>query len=233
MMKEAITLDEIRRFRLMVGQPVNGYRFSLDALLLAEFVNCPDFSRIADLGTGCGVIPMILCRRFSGTEAVGIENNSTMAALAQENVERNGLIDQIQTISCDITEIKSLYPVSSFDGIVSNPPFRAQGTGRISPKSGRDTARHEATAGIADFLATAKYLVKPSGRIWFVYHPDRFAEFIQCATQLKLSLLRLQMVHSSHDSPAKIFLAELVKGRKGELRIEAPIILQKDCAGRI
>lgn len=223
---EEITLDRLRRFDLCIAQPLQGYRFSLDALILADFVACADNARIADLGTGSGVIPLILCRRFPTATAVGFDSNAAMAGLAQENARRNGLDQRVTFVAQDILDLRQHYPVSSFDGIVANPPFRTPQSGRISPRAGRDTARHESTAGMADFLSTAKYLVKPTGRIWFVHHPDRLAEFIQRATGLNLSLLRLRMVHPDPDAPARIFLAELAKGRKGATVVLPPLIVR-------
>jgi tRNA1Val (adenine37-N6)-methyltransferase len=205
---------------------VNGYRFSLDALLLADFVTCSDSARIMDLGTGSGIIPLILCRRFAAATAVGIDNNEPMAELARKNALRNGLSYRVEIISRDILDVKKLFPVSSFDGVTVNPPFRTPESGRISPRAGRDTARHESTAGIAVFLSTAKYLVNPAGRIWFIYHPDRLAEFIHQAAALKLSLLRLRMVHGAITSPARIFLAELAKASKGATVVLPPLVIR-------
>jgi len=223
--KEDQTSDQVRRYRLQVTQPADGYRFSLDALLLADFVSIAGDARIIDLGTGCGIIPLILCRRFPAASAVGIDSNGAMADLARGNVSRNDLAERIDIISADIVGIKSLFPVSSFDGVVANPPFRSPASGRISPKAGRDTARHESTAGIADFLAAAKYLVKPAGRICLIYHTDRLAEFIRCAGEQKLALLRLRMVHGGLAAPARMFLAELAKGSRGATRVLPPLIV--------
>ncbi|NVN91580.1 MAG: methyltransferase [Desulfuromonadales bacterium] len=223
-MPDTVSLDTVRRFGLSISQPLNGYRFSLDSLLLADFVACSDTARLADLGTGSGIIPLILCRRFASATAVGLESNVAMADLARENACRNGLMDRIEILPCDILDTKRHFPVSSFDGVTANPPFRTPHSGRTSPRAGRDTARHESTAGIADFLDTAKYLVKPTGRIWFIHHPDRLAEFIHQAATLKLSLLKLRMVHGTISSPARIFLAELAKARKGATTVLPPLI---------
>ncbi len=222
------TSDGMRRYGLQVAQPADGYRFSLDALLLADFVRTSDSARIMDLGTGCGIIPMILCCRFPGASVVGIDKNSDMAGLAKDNVLHNGFADRIEILSEDVVKVKRLFPVSSFDGVVANPPFRTSQTGRLSPKAGRDMARHESTAGMAEFLAAAKYLVKPSGRIWFIYHPDRLIEFIRCAGEQKLVVLRMRMVHGICDAPAKMFLVELAKGRKGTVAILPPLIVRDD-----
>ncbi len=224
-MKSEFSHDELRRFGLTIAQPLKGYRFSKDPLLLTEFITAQDGCSFCDLGTGCGIIPLIMCRRFPASSAVAIENNREMAELAHENVLRNNLGERMSVVCCDVLDIRGTFSDSAFDVVCSNPPFRAAGTGKISPHAGRDAARHESTAGLADFLAAAKFLVKPSGRIFFVYLPDRLAEFISYAAHLKLALLRLRMVHSSVGSPAKMFLAELAKGRKGEVKVEAPLII--------
>ena len=226
---EVTTIDELKRFGLKIAQPETGYRFSLDPLLLADFVSIlPEQGRTIDLGAGSGIIPLILCRKFPGTTAVGIESNGSMAELATRNVLQNNLADLIEIREHDVKHLKREFPVSSFDCVVSNPPFRTPYSGKISPRAGRDTARHESTAGIADFLAAAKYLVKPSGRIWFIYHPDRLQEFVHVASELNLSLLRIRMVHGNKTAPAKIFMAELAKGRKGATEVLAPLIIFGD-----
>ena len=224
-MPDQVSQDMVRRYDLSISQPLNGYRFSLDALLLADFVACSDSARLADLGTGSGIIPLILCRRFGAATAIGLDNNTAMVERARYNACSNGLTERVEFLPHDILDARKLFPVSSFDGITANPPFRTPESGRTSPRAGRDRARHESTAGMSEFLTTAKYLVKPTGRIWFIHHPDRLAEFIHRATELKLSLLRLRMVHGSVTSPARIFLAELAKARKGATSVLAPLIL--------
>lgn len=225
---QTATKDKLKRFELTVSQPVNGYRFSLDALLLADFTRLAANDRLADLGTGCGVVPLVLSRMHSAITVVGIEADEEMARLARLNTEENGLDARFSVVATDLLNLREHFPVSSFDAVVSNPPYRSSVSGRISPHRGRDTARHESTAGIGDFLAAAKYLVKPSGRIFFVYHPDRLIEFIRCAGEQKLAVLRLRMVHGSLAAPARIFLAELAKGRKGTVTVLPPLIIHDD-----
>lgn len=225
------TVDAVSRFGLSLLQPESGYRFSLDALLLADFASLPPGSAaIIDLGTGCGVIALILARTCAGARVVGLEQNPAMAELAMENARLNNLDDRVRIVCGDVLAHRQDWPVSGFDLVLANPPFRAPGSGRISPRSGRDAARHETTAGMADFLAAAKYLVKPGGRICFIHHPSRLPEFIQSANVLKLALLRLRMVHGTATAAAKMFLVELAKGRRGELSVEPPLIVY-DAAG--
>ncbi len=227
-MSRQTSLDSLRKHVVSIRQPEKGYRFSLDALLLADFARLPSQAVVADLGTGCGVIPLVLARRNPTARFVGFESNPEMAALACENVSGNGLEGQVEIVSDDILNIRPRFPVSSFDAVISNPPFRSACTGKTSPLAGRDTARHESTAGLSVFLAAAKYLVKPGGRICFIQHPSRLAEFVVCAQHLKLALLRLRMVHGTREGKATMFLAELAKGSRGGLTVEPPLILRDE-----
>ncbi len=218
------TLDELRGYGLRIAQPIHGYRFSLDPLLLCDFGLPRPGERVLDLGTGSGIIPLMLARRVADLELVGVEHQQAMAELARRNVAMNGLAERITIFHEDVTALTGHFPASSFDSVLANPPFRKQGTGRLSPKAGRDLARHESSAGLAEFLAAAKYLVKPGGRICFVHLPARLGEFLATAATLKLAPLRLRLVHGAATADARMFLIELAKGRRGELQVLPPLI---------
>lgn len=222
-MESEETLDELRAYGLRIAQPRHGYRFSLDPLLLCDFAGGVAGERVLDLGTGCGVIPLILARQVEGIQVVGVEHQPAMADLARRNVAMNGLEERIAVIQEDVANLSGRFPVSSFDRVLANPPFRKPGTGRLSPKSGRDLARHESTAGLAEFLAAAKFLVKPGGKICFVHLPARLGEFLAEAAALKLAPLRLRLVHGTPDADARMFLIELAKGRAGDLQVMPPL----------
>ncbi len=219
------TIDELQAYGLKIIQPRDGYRFSLDPLLLCDFAGIRKEEAAVDLGAGCGVIPLILARKADGATIDGVEAQQEMADLARRNVFLNGLSDRVSIVHVDVTTLREHFPASSFDLVVSNPPYRKRGTGRISPKPGRDDARHESTATLADFLAAAKNLVRLTGRICFIYHPSRLGELLAEAAALKLSPLRLRMVHGTLAADARMFLIELVKGRKGELKILPPLFV--------
>ena len=228
-MRSEETTDELKAYDLRIIQKRHGYRYSLDPLLLCDFATLQEGEKVIDLGTGCGIIPLILAVKVREMQVTGVEMQETMAELAARNVALNGLSDRISICRDDVTGLKSRFAASSFDLVVSNPPYRKRGTGKVSPKPGRDNARHESTAQLADFLAAAKYLVKPSGRMYFIYHPSRMTEFFVEASALKLSPLRVRMVHGNNSAEARMFLIELVKGRKGELKILPPLIVYNDC----
>ena len=218
-------MDELRAYDLRLIQPAEGYRFSLDPLLLACFAGKGEGGRVIDLGTGCGVIPLVMAKKCASTAVVGVEVQEEMAALAARNAELNGLSGRVEIVCADILNLRGRFQVSSFDLVVANPPYRREGSGRISPKRGRDRARHETTATLPDFLEIAKYLVKPAGTISFIYHPVRLAEFCAAASSLKLSVIRMRMVHGNNSAPARMVLLEMVKGRKGDLEVLPPLFV--------
>lgn len=225
------TLDNLDLFDLKLFQPRHGYRYSLDPLLLCRFCGAvPQSGRIIDLGSGCGVIALVLARINSTASVVAVENNPDMAAIIEQNIRHNKLENRVLLQAEDVVNLQKIHPDSTFDLVVSNPPFRRAGTGKVSPRSGRDAARHETTATLADFLDAAKYLVKPSGRICFIQLPARLPELMALAALKKLSVLRLRMIHNTAGSPATMFMAELAKGRRAAPLVEPPLFV-RDSSG--
>lgn len=224
------TRDELKRFGLTLLQPRDGYRFTLDPLLLCDFSGTGSELQIADLGTGSGVMALILAKMALQTRVTAFEQDDRASALARENVRINNLEKQITVVHDDILHVRQHLPVSNCDLVVSNPPYRKQGRGRLNPHPGKLAARHETTATLADFLAAAKYLVKPvTGRICLVYHTDRLPDLMVEAAVQKLAVVRLRMVHGVPGGVAKVFLVELAKGRKNvSLEVVPPLVVRSD-----
>ena len=219
------TIDELRTHGLRIIQPRDGYRFSLDPLLLCDFAGVRAGERVIDLGTGCGVIPLVLARQVGDASVIGVEFQPEMAGLSARNAELNGLQERVEIVCDDVLSLRQRFPVSSFDLVVANPPYRTPGSGRISPRAGRDLARHESSAGLADFLSVAKYLVKPGGRICIIYHVSRLTEIFAQAAILKLALLRIRMVHGNSLAKSSMVLVELIKARKNDLEVLPPLFV--------
>ncbi|HXE97556.1 MAG TPA: methyltransferase [Dongiaceae bacterium] len=222
-----MTIDDLKLFDLQLFQPRHGYRYSLDPLLLARF--CGELKpggAIIDLGAGCGIIALVLARLNPAASVLAVENNPDMAALAERNIQHNDLGGRVSVHAEDVINLRTNHPDSGFDLVVSNPPFRTPWSGRISPRAGRDAARHESTATLADFMAAAKYLVKPSGRICFIQLPSRMPEFMALASEMKLAVLRVRMIHNNAESPATMFMAELAKGRRSATVVESPLFVR-------
>jgi tRNA1Val (adenine37-N6)-methyltransferase len=217
--RENETIDILGIHSLQLFQPRHGYRYSLDPLLLARFCGQPPSGgRVIDLGAGCGIIALVLARVNPEASVVAVENNPDMAALIERNIMHNDLSGRVS--------VRKSHTDSTFDLVVSNPPFRTPWSGKVSPRAGRDAARHETTAGLADFIAAAKYLVKSSGKICFIQLPSRLPEFMALAAQLKLSVLRVRMIHNNAGSPATMFMAELAKGRRSTPVVGPPLFVR-------
>jgi tRNA1Val (adenine37-N6)-methyltransferase len=225
------TIDELKAYDLRIIQPRDGYRFSLDPLLLCDFAETGEGGRVIDLGAGSGIIPLVLARKWGSATVVGVELQEEMASLAGRNVLLNGLSERIEIIRTDVLSLRDRFSVSTFDLVTANPPYRKPGAGKISPKAGRDLARHESTAGLADFLIMAKYLVKPLGRICFIYHTSRLADCLAEAARLSLNPARLRFVHWSAEAEARMFMVEMLKDRRRELTVLPPCLISSgdDC----
>jgi len=224
------TEDQLRDYDLKIIQPKDGYRFSLDPLLLCDFAGSGAL-RILDLGTGCGIIPLVMARKAPDSRITGVEFQNGMASLARRNVSGNALSDRVTVIESDILSLKGVLESESFDLVISNPPYRKHGEGKTSPKAGRDLARHESTASLADFLAIAKRMAKPGGSVCMIYHPERLAELLAACRDINLCPVRLQMVHGDFSLPARMFLVELLKGKKGALEVLPPIAVKESIYG--
>jgi tRNA1Val (adenine37-N6)-methyltransferase len=210
------TFDTLFGRRIRVVQELDGYRFSLDALLLADFVRLRGRERVMDLGTGIGIIPLILAQKREGAgEIVGVEIQEKLAELAQTNVNNSGLEDLIHICQGDIKEIGDLFPPSSFDVVVTNPPYYRVSSGRINPSSQKAIARHEIMCTIDDVLQAASYLLKEGGRIVVIFPAHRSVTLFASLRSALLEPKTLRWVYSREKEDAKFILTEAYK-RGGE-----------------
>lgn len=224
------TLDSLSEYGLKIIQPKSGYRFSLDPLLLSDFAPT-DRNSILDLGCGCGIISLVMARKCQKAAITGVELQKEMAGIALRNCADNRLSTRVRIIESDILDLGRHLSSEGFDLVLANPPYRRQGEGKISPKPGRDLARHESSANLHDFMTIAKKMAKPGASICFICHPERMAEMLSLATGLKLSPIRLQMVHGDSTLPARMFMVEFLKGRKGTLAVLPPINIKASVYG--
>lgn len=224
------TEEYLRDYGLRIIQPGTGYRFSLDPLLLCDFAGSGGM-RMLDLGTGCGIIALVMARKSPAATIVGVEFQEEMASFARRNIAANLLAERVTLVEADILSLKGVLPSDSFDLVLSNPPYRRPGEGKTSPEAGRDKARHESTASLADFLTVAKRLVKPGGSVCMIYHPERLPELLALCREIKLCPVRLRMVHGDFSLPARMFLIELLKGKKGALEVLPPMAVKESIYG--
>lgn len=219
------TLDEILDGRLRVFQKKRGYRFSLDAILLAHFISLKAKSKAIDLGTGSGIIPLILAARFPHVSFAGLEIQADLAALANRSIQLNGLKEHISIIHGDARKIKNIFPAHSFDAVTFNPPYRKINSGRINPDWEKAIARHEIKGSLKDFLQAAKYLLKPGGKVFAIYPAKRLAQLVSLFRDNSIEPKRMKFVFSAAKSAAEFVLAEGRTGSREELQIEPSLII--------
>jgi tRNA1Val (adenine37-N6)-methyltransferase len=223
------TSDSLFGGKLIVSQEERGYRFSLDAVLLAGLTRIRASDRVMDLGTGCGVIPLVLAHRRATREKIfGIEIQPRLAALARGNVETNGFSGQIEVIGMDMRQAASRFDPESFTLVVSNPPYRRPGTGKVNPGSQKAIARHEIAAALPDVFATAAYLLPRGGRLALIYPAARAARLLQVAEATGFSAKRLTVIYSRPGETARLAHIECNKGGGEELRIEPPFFIYSE-----
>jgi len=220
------SIDAFMDGRLSLIQSKDGYRFSIDAVLLAEFVTIKQGDVIVDLGTGCGVIPLILLLTKWVGYAFGLEIQEELASQAARNVHLNGFDDQMGIVLGDIKNPP--IAAESADVVICNPPYRQIKSGRINPDPRRAIARHEIMAGIDDILVATRSILRKRGRFALIYSSTRLADILARMRRFGLEAKKLQIIYPDLNSGAKLVLVEAILGGRPGLKIGPPIIGQGD-----
>ena len=221
-------IEDLLHGRLKIIQKKEGYRFSIDAVLLANFARLKKGENAADLGTGSGVIPLILSWRKPDHNITGIEISSEIAEMARKSVEINAMTNRISIIEGDVKKIKELSPPERFGVAIANPPYGKVDTGRLNPKLEKAEARHEIAGGLDDFIGAAAYLTKYRGRIYVIYPARRCADLLCSLREKGFEPKRMRAVYSVRGESARLVLVEGVKGGGVEMDILKPLYIYGD-----
>jgi tRNA1Val (adenine37-N6)-methyltransferase len=213
--------------RLRVSQDRLGYRFSIDAVLLAHFARLRGTERVLDLGTGCAIIPLILAFRHVRLRAWGIELQPGLAALACANVSANRMDDRITILQEDMRRLTPAMTGGVMDVVICNPPFRRAGAGRLNPSAQRAVARHEIGITLPEILKIARRMLKIRGRLVVVQAAERLGELIGRLYDLGIEPKRLRTVHADAAGDAKMVLVEGRPGAGAGLNILPPLYLNE------
>lgn len=219
------TLGSLFSGELECLQHRDGYRFSVDAILLAHFFTPARGERILDLGAGCGIIALIVAYRWPDVEIMGLEVQPSQAALAQRNLALNNFTGRATVVCGDLHQIGQFVPVGSFDWVLSNPPYRKMASGRRNQEEEQTLSRHEVKADLAAVLKAANFALKTKGRLVLVYPASRGAHLLYELKKNGLEPKRLQVVHSYPGDEARLFLVEALKGGGEELRVLPPFFI--------
>jgi len=219
------TLDTFFNGSLQILQKKKGYRFSIDAVLLSQFIRIRKSEKVIDLGTGCGTLPLLLSQTTNAHSFIGVEIQKGLAELAKKNVVLNHFEHRISILNNDLRKLKEIFPPGSFHVVLSNPPYRKYRTGRVNPSMEKAIARHEIKGTLEDLVSIASYLLPPKGRFYMIFPALRMVDLLVALRSEKLEPKRLQFVYPRIEEGAKFILAESVKASGVELKIMEPLIL--------
>lgn len=221
-------LDDLQRNGYQIIQKKDGFCFGMDAVLLSGFAAVKPGEKAIDLGTGTGIIPILLEAKYEGEHYTGLEIQDEVAEMAARSVALNHLEEKVSIVKGDIKEASRLFGAASFDVVTSNPPYMNDAHGLKNPDLPKAIARHEVLCTLDDVAREAAKLLRPGGRFYMVHRPHRLIEIITALTKYKLEPKRMKMVHPFVDKEANMVLIEAVRGGKSMIKVEAPIVVYRE-----
>lgn len=227
-LKEKERLDELQRNGYQIIQNPEKFCFGMDAVLLSGFAKVKTGGTVLDLGTGTGIIPILMEAKTEASHLTGLEIQEESADMARRSVELNGLSAKIDIVTGDIKEADKLFQSASFDVITSNPPYMIGEHGLQNPDAPKAIARHEVLCTLEDVVGQAAKLLKPGGHFYMVHRPFRLAEIINVMIQYKLEPKRMQLVYPFVNKEPNMVLIEGVRGGKSRMTVEKPLIIYKE-----
>ncbi|MDL2225922.1 methyltransferase [Eubacteriales bacterium OttesenSCG-928-M02] len=219
-------LDDLQLDGLYILQDPGAFCFGTDSVLLADFCRAKAADRVLDLGTGNGILPLLLWGRYRTGSITGIEIQERMADLAARNFRMNHLPETIYCIKGDYRAAREEIPANGFSLVVMNPPYYPLGGGKQAEMGEKALARHEVAATLAQSIAAAKRALQSMGRLCMVYPTKRLAELFGTLLEQNMTPKRLRLVQERVDKPADLALLEAVKGGGMELRAEPTLVLK-------
>ncbi len=228
MLLEDERIDDLQRNGYHIIQKKKGFCFGMDAVLLSGFASVRRGERALDLGTGTGIIPILLEAKTEGEHFTGLEIQEEVAGMAGRSVRLNHLEDRVEIVKGDIREASRIFGRASFDVVTSNPPYMTSSRGLKNPDLPRAIARHEILCTLEDVVRETELLLKPGGRFYLVHRPERLAEILSVLNGHHLEPKRMKLVHPFVDREANMVLVEAVRGGKPMMKVEAPVIVFRE-----
>lgn len=227
-LKEGERLDELHRNGYQIIQHSGKFCFGMDAVLLSGFARVKPGERALDLGTGTGIIPILLRGKTEGRDFTGLEIQEESADMARRSVAYNHLEESISIVTGDIKEAAALFGAASFDVVTSNPPYMTGNHGLVNPEQPKAIARHELLCTLEDVVRETSKVLRPGGRFYLVHRPFRLAEIMTVLVKYKLEPKRMRLVYPFADKEPNMVLLEALSGGRSRITVEKPLIVYKE-----
>lgn len=221
-------IDDLNRNNYKIIQNKNNFCFGMDAVLLSSFAKVKENERVLDLGTGTGIIPILLEAKTKGKHFTGLEIQEYSVSMAKRSVLLNKLESKIKIILGDIKEASHILGPGSFDVVTCNPPYMNDMHGLKNHHESKAVARHEILCSLEDVVKQTSKVLRTAGRFYMVHRPFRLIEIINTLTFYKLETKTIRMVHPYIDKEPNMVLIECIKGARSRVKIEPPLIVYKD-----
>ena len=228
LLKDRERIDDLQRNGYRIIQDPGRFCFGMDAVLLSGFVTVRPGARVIDLGTGTGIIPILLEAKTEASHLVGLEIQEESADMAMRSVKLNHLEDKISIVEGDIKEADQLFEAASFDVVTSNPPYMIGNHGLTNDSDAKSIARHEVLCTLEDVVSQAARLLKTGGSFFMVHRPFRLAEIMITLSKYKLEPKRMQLVYPYVDKEPNMVLLQAVRVGKPRMTVEKPLIVFKE-----
>ena len=228
-LEENERIDDLEINNYKIIQKKDGFCFGIDSVLLSDFAkDIRNGSNVIDLGTGTGILPILLCAKTKINKIIGIEIQEEIAEMAKRSVDLNNLQEKIEIINCDIKNINKFIPKNKFDVIITNPPYMKENTGKININEKKLISRHEITANLEDFIIASKELLKDNGSFYIVHRPNRLIDICYLLRKHKLEPKILRFVYPKINSEANLLLIKAVKNGGDFLKIKEPLYVYNE-----
>ena len=224
---EGERLDELQRNGYKIIQDPKRFCFGMDAVLLSGFAKVKRGEEVLDLGTGTGIIPILLEAKTEGQHFTGLEIQPESADMAARSVAYNHLEDRVSIVTGDIKDATNIFGASSFDVVTCNPPYMTDQHGIKNDGDAKTIARHEVLCNLEDVVSQTAKLLRPGGRCYFVHRPFRLVEILSTMSRYKVEPKRMQLVYPYVDKEPNMVLIEGLKDGRSRITVEPPIIVYK------
>lgn len=227
-LKQEERLDDLQVNGYEIIQHPGKFCFGMDAVLLSNFARVKKGESTLDLGTGTGIIPILLSAKTQGERFVGLEIQEESADMATRSILHNGLEEKIKIVNGDIKEAVEIFGPASFDVITTNPPYMIGQHGIANASDAKTIARHEVLCTLDDILRQSAKILRPGGRFYMVHRPFRLAEIFSKMVELKIEPKRMRMVHPFIDKEPNMVLIEGTRGGNSRMTVERPLVVYKE-----